>query len=68
MIGIPRLPGESDTDYMARAMRMNGVMPTVIWSCPSCGQKNRVDKAKVFGLAARPICGRCRAFLRGPQA
>jgi hypothetical protein len=33
-----------------------------IWVC-ACGQKNRVDITKVFGTAARPICGKCKAPL-----
>ena len=62
MKGIQRLPGESVYDYLRRAASDNGADPigerlNPIWTCPACGQKNRVDGIKAIALAKRPICG-----------
>jgi len=57
---------DSAIDIVARAMAKNGVARFRIWTC-SCGQKNRVDAAKVVGLAAQVKCGKCSAIVKHPE-
>jgi predicted RNA-binding Zn-ribbon protein involved in translation (DUF1610 family) len=36
---------------------------TVIFACPSCGQKNRLALMRLAETYYRPICGSCQAHL-----
>lgn len=49
------------------AIEINGGDRYRVMACPLCQQKNRVDAARVLAEAARPKCGKCGGFLRGPQ-
>lgn len=52
-------------EKLSSVIKENGAEAFAVWACPSCGQKNRVDKALVIAYAARPRCGKCKTFLRG---
>lgn len=54
---------DDKTETFAQAMAEHGVERMRIWTC-TCGQKNRVDAAKVLGLASRVKCERCGEFLK----
>ena len=50
------------TEKLAAVLLVSGIQRHRVWEC-ACGQKNRVDVARVIAEADRPICGRCRAAL-----
>lgn len=50
------------TEKLALALLVSGIQRHRVWEC-TCGQKNRVDVARVIAEAERPLCGRSRATL-----
>lgn len=50
------------TEMLARALMMSGIERHRIWTC-HCGQKIRVDVARLVVDASRVRCGSCRCVL-----
>lgn len=50
-------------DRFNEMLREYGVDMNRIWTC-QCGQKNRVDTAKIVTSAARAKCGKCGSVLK----
>ena len=57
---------ESKVGFFAEKMAAVGFDRFRIWTC-ACGQKNRVDAAKVIGLASQAWCGKCGSVLKAPH-
>ena len=53
-------------EVFAEVLKAYGVDRFRVWTC-TCGQKNRVDAAKVVCLASRVKCGKCGEFLKAPR-
>lgn len=54
-------------DLVARAIEMNGKIERFrVWAC-SCGQRNRVDVAKVVGWGSQVKCGKCGEIVKAPS-
>lgn len=52
-------------DLSLRLLAKHGVEQIRVLTCEGCGQKNRVDLARVLAEEVVPRCGKCGAFLRG---
>jgi hypothetical protein len=50
------------TEMLARALMMSGVERYRVWTC-HCGQKIRVDVARLVADATRVRCGACKCVL-----